>query len=495
MPIELWLSLIPSLAAIVLAIWTKQVIPSLLIGLWTGSLLLTQSLFGSIGRTIDYIVGVLSDEGNLYVLLFLYIFSGLVALIQLSGGVQAFTRLADKYINSAKKTLFALWGLLPITFIDCGFRVVAGGSIIKSLAKKYSVSRERLAYMLNNSASPVIVLIPFATTFVAYIVGVLNKGMEAAGAEGSALQLFISSIPFQFFSFTSILIALLSLIPAVNIGTMKDLINKTNQKMNPEPTPAHDVEFAEENENPEKAKTVEDQTGTAMREKEHEKEMSMNHDQIEPVLNPRIMNLVVPLALLIPLSFYLMWGSDNQSRSMLIALLTAAVATVTLYLFQGLKLKRMVDGFFKGGNKLIVTIAILTVAWPISDVSQDLGMTQLIQTTLGGVLYPTLVPVLSFVVTGAVAYFIGSSWGSWALMMPIAIPLAVITGGSLPMAAAAVLSGGTFGDVTSPVSGMTAMSAGIAEADHMKYVKAMTPYNMTAGVVAAGLFLGVPFLL
>jgi tetracycline resistance efflux pump len=113
----------------------------------------------------------------------------------------------------------------------------------------------------------------------------------------------------------------------------------------------------------------------------------------------------------------------------------------------------------------------------------------------GDTLSPVWVPVLVFLVTGAVTYFIGSSWGAWALMMPVAIPLAVTTGAAIPLTAAAVLSGGTFGDVTSPVSGMTAMSAGAAEADHMKYVRAMTPYNMTAAVMAAGLFAVVPFFL
>ncbi|WLD92029.1 Na+/H+ antiporter NhaC family protein [Alkalihalobacillus sp. AL-G] len=494
---EFWLSLLPPVAAIILAMWTKQVIPSLLIGLWLGSFVLTQSLFGSIGQTIDYVVGVLSDRGNLYVLLFLYIFSGLVALIQLSGGIQAFTQLADKYINSAKKSIITLWALLPITFIDCGFRVVAGGSIIKPLAQKYSVSRERLAYMLNNSASPVIVLIPFATTFVGYILGVLEKGMDAAEAEGTSLQLFINSLPFQFFSFTSILIALLSLIPTLNIGRMKNLIKETNEKIGQQQTMADDSEFAEEYENTDKANTSEDQIGTTMKEKGHSKEMSMehDHDEVDPVLKPRIFNLIVPLIILIPLSFYLMLGSEEPSRSMLIALFSTTAITAILYLFQGIGLKRMVNGFFKGGNKLIITIAILIVAWPISDVSQDLGMSKLISITLGGTLDPVFVPVLIFIVTGAIAYFIGSSWGSWALMMPIAIPLTVITGGSMPITVAAVLSGGTFGDVTSPVSGMTAMSAGIAEADHMKYVKAMTPYNLTAAVISAGLFLGVPFFL
>ncbi|WP_245780749.1 Na+/H+ antiporter NhaC family protein [Gracilibacillus orientalis] len=478
-------SVVPSLVAIIIAIWTKQVIPSLLIGLWIGSFLLTESLFMSVSKTVDYIVGVLTDTGNINVLLFLYIFSGLVALIQISGGIQAFGNWMKKYITNSKRVFGVLWGLLPITFIDCGFRVVATGSIVKSLSQKYHVSSERLAYMLNNSASPVIILIPLATTFIGYVLGVVEKGMQASGIEGSALALFIQSIPFQFFSYTAIGIAILSIMPRFNFSGMKELI-----KVNHSPDkPAHHDEMSEKYH--EKGESAKDQTGNAVKGG-----MEHNHDMDEkPILKPRLMNLILPLAVLIPLSFFLMWSSEEPSHSMLIALLITTVMTSLLYRVQGIKIETLVDRFIKGGNQLIVTIAILAVAWPISDVSQDLGLGQLIENTLAGNLSPLLVPGLLFIVTGAVSYFIGSSWGSWALMVPIAFTLAVSTGSVIPIALAAVLSGGTFGDVTSPVSGMTAMSAGIAEAEHMKYVKAMSPYNLLAGMVAALLFFVVPFII
>ncbi|MFD2216549.1 Na+/H+ antiporter NhaC family protein [Metabacillus endolithicus] len=189
------------------------------------------------------------------------------------------------------------------------------------------------------------------------------------------------------------------------------------------------------------------------------------------------------------------FSAADPSRSMFLALFITVMITAIIYLFQGLKLKEMTNQFIKGGNKLMVTIVILAVAWPISDVSQDLGLTNLIRTTLGRTLTPVWVAVLIFIVSGAVTYFIGSSWGAWALMMPIVIPLAVTTGGSVPLAVACCFSGGTFGDVTSPVSGMTAMSAGDAQAEHMKYVRAMTPYNILAAGLAAGLFLIIPYFI
>lgn len=482
---ELGLSVIPPIAAIIFAIWTKQVIPSLLIGLWIGSFILTQSFLGSFYKTIDYITGVLTTAGNIHIVLFLYIFSGLVALIQVSGGIQAFAKFVGKYINSSQKTFVALWALLPITFVDCGFRVVATGAIIKPLAEKYKIAKERLAYMLNNSASPVILLIPIATTFVGYIIGVVQNGMNTTGIEGSAFSFYLQSLPYQFFSFFSIIIALTTIIPKFNLGPMKELIqNHSTKQMDMQ------TEFAEDMSHHHKAETSKDQTGNAMKG-------SMEHDHDmdeEPSLKPKLMNLIVPLLTLIPLSFLLMIGSEESSKAMLAALVLTLAVTFLLYLFQGLKLGKQVEHFIKGGNKLMVTIGILIVAWPISTVSQDLGLTTLIENTLSDTISSTFVPVITFIVTAAVAYFIGSSWGSWALMMPVAFTLAVATGASLPIVIAGVLSGGTFGDVTSPVSGMTAMSAGIAEADHMKYVKAMSPYNLGAGVLAAGAFFLVPVL-
>src|SRR5699024_5166802 len=502
---ELWLSIVPALSAIVFAMWTKQVIPSLLVGLWIGSLLYTGSFIDAFNQTITYVMGVLTDTGNLDVLLFLYLFSGLVALIQISGGVQAFASVISDYIKGPNKTLLTSWALLPITFMDCGFRVVAGGAIIKPLTKRYHVARERFAYMLNNSASPVIILIPMATTFIGYTTGVINKGMDAAGIQGSAISLFINSIPFQFFSYTSIIVALASLVPVLNFPKMKAIIQQNGpehshqQKMegniNKDLAFEASDEIRENKDNLEKAETAEDQMGVASKEENQiDDSMDMDMKQEEPALKPRLLNLIIPIALLIPLSFVLMWNSDTPSRMMLIALLITLIASVVLYLIQGLELKTIMDRFVKGGNKLMTTIIILVLAWPISDVSQDLGLIQLIQRTLGGAISAVWIPLIVFIVTSAVTYFIGSSWGSWALMMPVAIPLAASTGSSLPLVIAAVLSGGTFGDVTSPVSGMTAMSSGISGADHMTYVRAMSPYNITAAAVAAILFAVIPFI-
>ncbi|WP_408011511.1 hypothetical protein ACJROX_15230 [Pseudalkalibacillus sp. A8] len=303
----------------------------------------------------------------------------MVALIQVSGGVQAFASLISKYIKGPNQTLLMSWALLPITFMDCGFRVVAGGAIINPLAKRFNVAKERLAYMLNNSASTVIVLIPMATTFIGYTTGVISKRMDAANLGGAPITIFLRSLPFHFFSYVSILIVLFSLIPAFNFSRMKSLMGQDDgnkEKQNPERNHEYAIEFSEEmdgdKENHQKADTAKDQMGVAMNGKEDDmKGMKMGMEHDEPALKPRLLNLVVPILILIPLSFILMWQSDNPSRMMLLALLITIIASVGLYIIQGLKLKTIMDRFIKGGNKLMTTNWIMpalptyVVAWAI----------------------------------------------------------------------------------------------------------------------------------
>ncbi|MTI82444.1 MAG: hypothetical protein FH756_00790 [Firmicutes bacterium] len=549
MELGLWVSILPSVFAILLAMITRQVIPSLLAGLWLGAFIKSPGLLSSLSGTISYILAMLSDAGNLDVLLFLYVFSGLVTMIQLAGGVSGFTHLMERVVQSGRGALLSVAALAPITFIDCGFRVVAAGAVTKPLAKEFKVSPERLAFTLNNTASPLISLIPIATTYVGYMLGVLAVGLRSAGVAGSPFIIFLQTIPFNFFSFTAILTALLSIFSPWQFREMAEADKKAaredGERHKPLPegiknnvrgvrgVPAFGHEAAEDL-TPGEARrldTARDQMGTAagkdinVTSSEHNENemkksngegpkapMNMEHDhdmEIKSKLPPRALNLLIPIGILIPLSFLMVWldgrakgdtlleifSQANASRAMFQALFLTTVITALLYLLQRLSLKDLTNGFIKGGNKLMVTIVILVVAWPIATVSRDLGLPKLIETTLGATLPAVWVPAAAFVITAAVTYFIGSSWGSWALMMPLAIPLAAASGASIPLAAAAVFSGGTFGDVTSPLSGMTAMSSGVAEAEHMSYVRAMTPYNLTAGAAAALLFVVVPMLI
>jgi tetracycline resistance efflux pump len=149
----------------------------------------------------------------------------------------------------------------------------------------------------------------------------------------------------------------------------------------------------------------------------------------------------------------------------------------------------MTDNFISGANEIMPTLAILTIAWSLAAVSQDLGLSSLVKQQLGGSLPSWSIPVSLFILSSLVTYFIGEGWGAASLIMPFAIPLAVSANAGIPICVAAVITGGTFGDTTSPVAGMTNMSSNVLQADHMKYLRYASPYNFAAAGIAAVLFL------
>ena len=462
-----WLSVLPPLLTIALAIWSKRIIPSLVAGLLLGGYLLDRRITGGFETAVDQIVSTLTDQESLQVLLFLFLFSGLIGIIKKSGGIQAFSALAGNRVASKKGVFYLLWALIPVTFIDCGFRIVGAGSITRPLAEKNGIASERLAFMLNNTASPVVELIPIATTYVGFNLAIITLGLKGAGIsdQTTAYSIWLRAIPLEFFSLVVIAITFLS-------------IYHTSPKEKTGPA------------------------ASAPRTTPAEKRMTM--DPPAPVIKPRLVNLVVPMLTVIALSIFFFWffGSERSrdgsvigaitntepNRAMLVALFISVFVTALVYAFQKYGTRELVPDIISGGNEIMPTLVILAVAWPLATVSQELGMNAFIRELVGMSLPVWSVAVTLFVVSASVTYFIGSGWGSASLIMPFAIPLAVTLGAGVPLCVAAVITGGTFGDVTSPVAGMTNMASNIAHADHAKYLRYAAPYNFVAAGIAAVLF-------
>jgi Na+/H+ antiporter NhaC len=314
-----WLSILPPLLTIAIAIWSKKIIPSLLIGLLAGSYFLNPTVVGGFETAVGQIVKTLTDKDSLQVLLFLYLFSGLIALMKKSGGIKAFSNLAEKHIKSKRGVFFTLWALIPVTFIDCGFRVVGAGSITRLLAEKNKIAKERMAFMLNNTGSPVVELIPIATTFVGFNVAIIGQGLKAAGVaeNNSAYSVWLKSIPFEFFSIVVIVITFLSIFFQFKKSVTKQ--NETNSKK--------------------------DNDG-----------MNMDMEESKPLIKPRVINLIVPLLSVILLSIFFFWffGKDKPgntsfisaitntepNRAMLVALFISIVISAIFYFFQKYNLKK-----------------------------------------------------------------------------------------------------------------------------------------------------------
>lgn len=463
-----WLSVLPPLLTIAIAIWSKRIVPSLLAGLLLGGYLLDRRITGGFETAVDQIVSLLTDKDSLQVLLFLYLFSGLMGIIKKSGGIQAFSAMAGEHVASKKGAFYVLWALIPVTFIDCGFRIVGAGSITRPLAEKHGIASERLAFMLNNTASPVVELIPIATTYLGFNLAIITIGLKSAGIsdQATAYSIWLKAIPLEFFSLAVIAITFLSM-----FRTSRE------RKTRGTAAPASHTPPAE--------------AGMAM-------------DAPVPVIKARLVNLVIPMLTVIALSIFFFWflgppqssgvsvrsaiTNTEPNRAMLVALFISVFVTAIVYALQKYGIKEMVPDVISGGNEIMPTLAILAIAWPLAAVSQELGMNVFIKDLVGSALPGWSVAVTLFILSASVTYFIGSGWGSASLIMPFAIPLAVSAGASVPLCVAAVITGGTFGDVTSPVAGMTNMASNIAHADHAKYLRYAAPYNFGAAGLAAVLY-------
>lgn len=464
------LSIIPPIVAILMATFTKRIIPSLVMGLWTGAMILQPDIIGGTIKAVHYIVDSLASAENAYIILFLFSFGSLAEIMSMSGGIKGFGKLAEKYVKTERGALLSVWAVTPATFLDCCFHVVSTGTITKPLVEKVKGSKEKLAFIINVTSSQLIVLIPFATTYVGYIVGVVASSMRKAGYTGSAYSLFLQSIPFNFYSMTIVIISILVIFFGLGFG--KIAFGNAEEK---------DV-----------------QAGVHGSHEAHEQ------CEFEEKGPPRIINLVIPLLILISLiMFFFWWTGRGAGRNFLSAIMHARfeeaifiasfatlLITSVFYVMQRIPLGEIETHFLKGGTELIPPIAVLLLSWSIAGVTDDLGFAQFITGTLGAAVPGYLVPVVIFAIAGATSYFMGSSWGTWALVMPLALPLMAATGGNPALAVGAVLAGGSIGDNISPLGETPVLTSSITEVPILRHVRSEMPYGLAAIGVSFLLYLG-----
>lgn len=283
-------SIIPSVTAIIIAIITRQVLPALIIGLIAGAYLVEPSLLGGIVKATDYLVKSATVKENIEIAFFLYIFSGLMGMMKVSGGVKGVERLISNRIKSEKGTLLTTWGLSLFTFIDCGFHIMALGTIMKPIAKKVELAREKLSYIIDTSTVPLIVLAPLGTTYIGYMVSMVRTGLSESGLEMDAYSLFLKSIPYNFYS----LVAIGSSLTVITSGKYLNWKRDSGK-------------------------------GKEQERKVHQ------HGGFKEEVKPRALNLILPLIVLFILTIYFLWWSGSQNaNSFLAALMEAKTAEMML---------------------------------------------------------------------------------------------------------------------------------------------------------------------
>ncbi|QGQ45301.1 Na+/H+ antiporter NhaC family protein [Metabacillus sediminilitoris] len=460
-----WLSLLPFLIVISMSIWLKNILPGLVLGLVVGSLIVTANLLTGAQQSVSYIVTTLSDETNINIIGFLYLFGGLVGMMNISGGIKGFSEWVGTKIKSERGLLGLIWLTLPFTFMMPMFRIMMVGPIVKSLIKKMNLSKQKVGLTLDISTESVIVLLPVATAFVGFMVSLVEGGIQELGLDLSPYEVFLLSILFNFFAIVMLVIGIIQ-----TVWNPRKKTTTANKK----------VDLVQ------------------MEEQEHEfhrigikRELSL--------VKAQPWHLIIPVILLLSLSLFLLW-QDGTARGaqtifaafsqadatfvMLLAVFITIIFSFVFYIIRKQKLDEILYHFYDGGNQMMEAISLLVLIWALTLSAEELGFSAFISSTLGAFLPASMTPATIFLIGSIVGYFIGSSWGTWGLFMPLGMTLAVSTGASIPLTVGAVFASGAFGALASPLGDTTITTASILDMPLVEYARYKLKISIIGGVIA-----------
>lgn len=459
------LSVLPPLLAIILAIVTRQVIISLTIGIWIGFCLL-QSVnpFTGLALAIDGVINVFSDAGDTRVLVFTLVVGSLIATVESLGGVRGFIRVLEsrRWVNSPVRAQWLAWVTGVVIFIESNITLLVAGSVSRPLFDRYKIAREKLAYIIDSTSAPICILIPL-NAWGAVVIGILESSNI-----GSPVEVFISAILFNFYPLAAIGLSALVIWKNIDIGPMKKAQARTEQgqMLWPDATPMVDPSILAE-------------------------------EEIEASSDDKARYMVIPIAVMVlsmPLGLYITGNGSlvegSGSTSVLWAVLAGLTSAWVLALVEKrTRVEELMQTMLKGAGGLLPVAMILLFALALGDVANLLGTgTYVAQVAQESIPLALMLPLL-FIISSFIAFSIGSSWGTFAIMIPLAMQITLSLDVSPALFLAAVLSGSVFGDHASPISDTTVVSSMASATDHIDHVRTQLPYALIAAGIASVAFL------
>lgn len=466
-----FLSVIPPILAIALALISRQVMFSLLCGLFVGFLIIHQwnPLRGFL-MTLESIVNVFGSPGNARIIIFTLLIGALLQLMKFAGGVAGFVGLIQRRLetsHSPEPRLRMAAALTGFTiFVESNISILSVGTTFRSVFDRYKISRAKLAYLADSSSAPACILFPL-NAWGAYVIGLL-----AVYETLDPLQVLVYAIPFNFYAVLTLCFVFYIAWSGRDFGPMKAAEARALQT---------------------------DATAEAPE---------------APSASPsaRARYMVVPLGVMIftmPL-FLVMTGWSAESTESLgqrvwqalgdgsgSSAVMYAVASALLVLGVWLGWQRKVsvatyfDQAYLGMKDILIMAILMALAFAIANLCRELGTGVYVASITQSWLSPVVAPALLFLTSAFVAFATGTSWGTFAIMISIAVPLAEAIGLNIYMAVAAVLGGGVFGDHCSPISDTTLVASMAAGCDHIEHVSTQLPYALFVGSMATALYLVV----
>ncbi len=486
-PMPLWMSILPPLVAIAMALLIKEVISSLFVGILTGTFLMAlyggaspvSALGGGLLRVVDtYVVGSLFDADHVTIIVFTLLIGGMVRIITANGGMQGVVNWLSKRAQGPRSGQLMTFFMDLCIFFDDYSNTLVVGNTMRPIADKLKVSREKLAYIVDSTSAPV-VAVAFVTTWIGAELSYISDGIKTIGLDASAYSVFFHSLAYSFYPFLTLAFVLMLILSGRDYGPMLKAERKARQ-----------------------ASALE--TGRA-----------------DSVSRPaHVIDALVPLAVLIfgtiiglvatgydasvwqgtsgffaKLSSTI--GAANSYQALLWASLASLLTAVVVTLLRGsLPFAKVMEEMVEGFKSMLNAVLILTMAWSIALVTKDMHTAEFVsQLLVQWSLSPVLVPGLTFVLAALIGFSTGTSWGTMAILYPLILPASWLlcqeqglsVDASMPLfynVVASVLAGAVMGDHCSPISDTTIMSSLASSCNHMQHVATQMPYALTVGATA-----------
>ena len=452
-----WISILPVAFAIALALLTKDTVLSLTIACIVGCFIAGKGIWGF----TDLLQSALGNTDFIWAALNILFFGVLVAYFEKSGAINGFTQFMSKR-NLKRKGAQIMAGALGILCFADSMSPLFVGSVMRKIFDKLKLSREKLSYIADSTAAPVSVLYPF-TGWSSYLTG-LAIGIGCIKTREEAFSLMLKAIPFNFYAILSVLMVFL-----IALGVIKDYGAMRTAEEDSEREKLHLDREADEF------------IG--------KKEFKNRENTISIFIN-----FIIPIVLLLVISIgsFIITGSVKVLEAAVIVVLLMSVSL----LIQGMKLSDLSKTFTNGVKEAMPALLVLAVAYPLNELSSEMGTANFIVASTQNFLSPSILPCGIFVICAILAFATGTSWGTFAIAMPLVLPIAFNASGeqvSLLVVAsfAAVAGGGVFGDHCSPLSDTTIMSSMGAGVDHISHVRTQLPYALTTGLITAIIYLAI----